>query len=165
MYFDSAGIKIRYEEQGQGEPVVLVHGYMGCLEDWFEGDVFPRLARSHRVIATDCRGHGRSDKPHDPVQYGREMGHDITRLLDHLSLRRAHIVGYSMGAHAVVQLLSTSPQRLATATLIGAPGRLGWTQADDRRVEVEAAEMEQGMLRSYLLRLAPTSRLLKKPVV
>jgi pimeloyl-ACP methyl ester carboxylesterase len=67
------------------------------------------------------------------------------------------MIGYSMGAHAIVQLLTTDPLRFATATLIGAPGRLGWTQADDRRVDLEAAEMEQGLLRSYVLRLAPTN--------
>jgi pimeloyl-ACP methyl ester carboxylesterase len=157
MFFDSAGVRIHFEELGRGEPVVLVHGYMGCLKDWMSGGSFPRLAEKFRVIAFDCRGHGQSDKPHDPSQYGGEMGNDVIRLLDHLSIPRAHMAGYSMGAHAIGQLLTTNPQRLASATLIGAPGRLGWTRADDHRVETEAAEMEQGLLRSYVLRLALTN--------
>ena len=70
--------------------------------------MFPALAASYRVIAMDARGHGLSGKPHDPAQYGPEMGLDVVRLLDHLGLRRAHILGYSMGAHIVAQLVTAS---------------------------------------------------------
>ena len=90
--FDSAGVRIRYIEEGQGEPVVLVHGYTSNAEaQWARTGVLQALAGQYRVIAMDVRGHGRSGKPHDAAQYGPEMGLDILRLLDHLGIRRAHM--------------------------------------------------------------------------
>jgi pimeloyl-ACP methyl ester carboxylesterase len=155
-FFDSAGIRIRYIEQGRGEPVVLVHGYISDAEaQWSRTGVPQALTARYRVIALDARGHGRSSKPHDPAQYGPEMGFDILRLLDHLGIARAHVIGYSMGAHIVAQLVTTHPERILTATLGGAPGRFSWSLEDQRRVEREAAEMELGLLRSQILRLSP----------
>src|SRR5207248_70294 len=75
--------------------------------------------------------------------------------LDHLGLRRAHILGYSLGAHIVAQLLTLHPERFTSAVLGGACGRRNWCAEDDARVAVEAAEMEQCLLRSQLLRLWP----------
>ena len=159
-FFDSAGIRIRYIEEGWGEPVVLVHGYTSDAEaQWTQTDVLQALAARYHVIALDARGHGRSGKPHDPAQYGPEMGFDLLRLLDYLDITRAHIVGYSMGAHIVAQLVTTHPERFLTATLGGAPGRLSWLLEDQQRVEREAAEMEQGLLRSQILRLWPHGEL------
>jgi pimeloyl-ACP methyl ester carboxylesterase len=83
------------------------------------------------------------------------MGRDISRLLDHLGLSKAHIVGYSMGAHIVAQMLTTDPERFVTATLGGASGRRNWSADDEQRVNIEAAEMDQGMLRSQIIRLWP----------
>lgn len=109
-FFDSAGVRIRYVEEGRGEPVVLVHGYTSDIEgQWIETGVSPALSRHHRVIAFDARGHGKSGKPHDPRAYGPEMARDVVRLLDHLGIAKAHVVGYSMGAHIVAQLLTLHP--------------------------------------------------------
>src|SRR4051794_29727597 len=141
-FFDSAGIPIHYVEQGAGEPVVLIHGYTVDLnEQWVATGVFPALATSYRTIALDARGHGLSDKPHERSAYGPEMGLDIVRLLDHLGIRRAHIVGYSMGAHIVAQLVTTHPDRFLTLTLGGASGRRNWSADDQHRVDVESVEM------------------------
>jgi pimeloyl-ACP methyl ester carboxylesterase len=154
--FDSAGVPIRYADEGQGEPVVLLHGYTSDVEgQWVSTGVLPALSAHYRVLAMDARGHGRSGKPHDPAQYGPEMGRDILRLLDHLGIQRAHIVGYSMGAHIVAQLLTMHPERFVTAVLGGASGRRNWTDENQRRVEQESAEMEQGLLSSQILRLWP----------
>ena len=154
-FFNADGVQIRYVEQGSGEPIILIHGFLVDLDVWIRTDVVPNLAKDHRVIALDCRGHGRSDKPHDPKQYGPQMALDIVRLLDHLGLHKAHIVGYSMGAHITAHLLTMHPERFLTATLGGAPGLFHWSAEDDRRAEVEASELEQGMLRSQILRLSP----------
>jgi pimeloyl-ACP methyl ester carboxylesterase len=155
-FFDSAGIRIRYVAHGGGEPVVLVHSYAGDLEgQWVKSGILDALAARHRVIAFDVRGHGKSDKPHDPAAYGAETAWDIARLLDHLGIARAHIIGYSMGAHIVAQLLTLAPARFLTATLGGACGRLCWTAEDDVRAEKEAQEMERGLLSTQLLRLRP----------
>ena len=159
QYFDSAGVRLRYVEAGSGEPVVLLHGYTSDIEDqWVKSGVFPALARANRVIAFDARGHGKSEKPHDPKDYGPEMARDVVRLLDHLGIRKAHVVGYSMGAHVVAQLLTLHPERLMTATLGGASGRRNWSAEDDRRVEIEAAEMERGLLETQILRLWPADQ-------
>ena len=155
-YFNSNGVQIHYLEQGVGEPVVLVHGRGLTLDSWVDSGVLPNLAKSYRVIALDCRGHGRSGKPHDSKQYGPEMGLDIVRLLDHLGIARAHVVGYSMGANIVSQLLTTHPDRFLTAILGGSAGRFRWTAKDDQSFEQEAAETERwGFSPSAQLQNAP----------
>ncbi|WP_164867965.1 alpha/beta fold hydrolase [Rhodovarius crocodyli] len=157
-FFDSAGTRIRYIEQGQGEPVVLVHGYTSTTERQFVNTgVYGAVASMYRAIGMDARGHGRSGKPHRRDDYGREMGRDIVRLMDHLNIPRAHIVGYSMGAHIVAQLLVQQPERFITATLGGASGRRNWSAEDQARVDEESAEMDQGVLRSQFLRLRDRS--------
>jgi pimeloyl-ACP methyl ester carboxylesterase len=134
---------------------VLVHGFAGEANNWVRSGVLPALAKRHRVIAIDCRGHGLSEKPHAAV-YGREMGQDVVRLLDALGVAKAHVVGYSMGAQLVAQLVTSNPQRFLTAVLGGASGRWRWTAEDQQLTDVEASEIEQRMLRSMLLRVAPT---------
>jgi pimeloyl-ACP methyl ester carboxylesterase len=159
QFFDSNGVRIRYVDQGSGQPVVLIHGYTGSIAGWVETGVLPNLEKDYRVIALDCRGHGKSDKPHDPQSYGIQMGQDVVRLLDHLNIARAHIVGYSMGAGITAKLLTTNPDRFLTATLGGAAGRQNWTAQDEAAAEAEAVELEQGMpFRSLILRLAPTDQ-------
>ena len=67
LHFDSNGVKIRYTVQGEGEPVVLVHGFTASAEaNWGEPGIIADLAKDFRVIAIDARGHGKSGKPHDP---------------------------------------------------------------------------------------------------
>src|SRR5258708_21482100 len=75
QFFDSAGVKIRYVIAGTGEPVVLIHPFAVGAEIW--EPVMKDLSKNYRVIAMDCRGHGKSDKPHDPKQYGIQTFHDV----------------------------------------------------------------------------------------
>lgn len=158
-YFDSAGVRIRFVERGSGEPVVLVHSYSSSLEEqWVKTGVLQALAERYRTIAFDARGHGRSGKPHEAAAYGAAMTWDVTRLLDHIGIERAHVVGYSMGAHIVAHLLTLAPQRLLTATLGAAAGRLDWSAADDVQTEIEADEMERGLMNAQVLRLWPTDQ-------
>jgi pimeloyl-ACP methyl ester carboxylesterase len=124
-YFDSAGTKIHYVERGQGEPVILIHGFGANLNVNWAGMMGP-LAKEYRVVAVDNRGHGRSDRPTAPGSYGRCMVEDVVRLMDHLEIPRAHIVGYSMGAFIAGKFLSEHPDRVVTATLGGA----GWVEMD-----------------------------------
>jgi len=155
-FFDSAGVRIHYIEEGRGEPVILVHGYTTDLGQQFVASgIFPALAQRYRTIALDARGHGESGKPHDRAAYGPEMGLDVIRLMDHLGIRRAHIMGYSMGAHIVAQLVTLHPERFATMVLGGASGRRDWSAEDQRRVDIESDEMDEGMLRSQIRRLWP----------
>jgi len=111
-------------DRGHGVPVVLLHGFTGSYaRHWEATGVMQALETAgYRVIAIDCRGHGQSEKPRDSGRYGLEMVRDVVRLLDHLKLERAHIVGYSMGGAIASQLLVHYPQRVLTVTLLGS----GW---------------------------------------
>jgi pimeloyl-ACP methyl ester carboxylesterase len=126
--FDSRGVEIRYVARGQGEPIVLLHGFIfSARSNWLDGGVFDALGRDHRVIAFDLRGHGTSGKPHDIGQYGIEMTNDVFRLMDHLKIQRAHIVGYSLGGIIALKLIDVAPQRVLSLVLGGA----GWVRAGD----------------------------------
>lgn len=122
-HFDSDGVRIRYVVQGEGPPVVLVHGFSVDLElNWVWNGLFPALARDFRVVAFDHRGHGKSEKPRARAAYGAEMVEDVVRLMDHLGIESAHVVGYSMGAAIGVKLLEMAPGRIRSLVLGGG----GW---------------------------------------
>jgi pimeloyl-ACP methyl ester carboxylesterase len=120
-YFDSAGIKIHYQDSGSGEAVVLVHGFASMVEhNWGGTGWIAALSEKYRVIAPDVRGHGLSDKPHAPDAYGyASMGADVTRLMDHLGLERALLMGYSMGASIAIELMLSHPERFRAIVLGG----------------------------------------------
>jgi pimeloyl-ACP methyl ester carboxylesterase len=159
-FFDSNGVQIRYLDQGSGEPVLLLHGYTSSIErGWIEPGVVANLAKDHRVIAFDLRGHGKSGKPRDPKAYGDQMGQDAVRLLDHLKIPRAHIVGYSLGAIITAKLLTTNADRFASATLGGHSGIRNWTPRDEESAEAAAAELESGIpFRALIIAVAPTDQ-------
>src|SRR5262249_23548091 len=114
---------IRYIVEGKGEPVLLIHGFTINLDrNWQMPGIVKELGKDYQVIALDNRGHGKSDKPHDPKKYGLEMAEDAVRLLDHLQIKKVHIVGYSMGGVITAKLLVTHPDRMLTATLGGHGG-------------------------------------------
>jgi len=116
----SDGVKIHYLEAGKGPVVMLIHGFSGTAEgNWFTNGVADALAKNHRVIAIDCRGHGQSEKPHDPNKYGPQMAKDVLELMDHLKIGYAHVHGYSMGGFIVTQLLAMQPGRFITASYGG----------------------------------------------
>src|SRR5436190_15121442 len=156
-FFDSDGVRIRYIEQGQGTPVVLIHGYTGNADRHFvNSGVFGNLAADYRVIALDCRGHGKSGKPTDPKAYGREMAQDIVRLMTHLNIPRAHVVGYSMGAILAGYLLTTDADRFLSATFVGYHPVWKWTADDDREAEATARDLESDTpFRSLILAVSP----------
>lgn len=118
-FFTTDGVRLRYREVGRGEPIVLLHGYTARLE--FLGDLADSLARDNRVIVLDQRGFGESSKPSDPARFGRRMGDDVVALLDELNLRRAHLVGHSMGALIAANVAARFPDRAASVGLIAGP--------------------------------------------
>jgi pimeloyl-ACP methyl ester carboxylesterase len=157
-FFDSNGVQIRYVEQGDGPPVVMLHGYTGTLDRHFVSNgVFATIAKDHRAIAMDLRGHGKSGKPHDPKAYGDELASDVVRLLDHLKIERAHIVGYSLGAVIAGRLVSTNPERLASAAFIGHHPDREISGADAKFVEDSIRELESDLpFRSLAVAIQPT---------
>jgi len=155
-FFDAGGVRIRYVDHGAGLPVVLVHGFTASIErSWIETGVLPDLARDYRVIALDLRGHGKSDKPRDPQAYD-DVGLDVIRLLDHLEISRAHVVGYSLGGIIVAKLVTTHPERFLTVVLGAAAYRRGRSERSDREAEAAAREIEAGVYRALVVSTAPT---------
>jgi pimeloyl-ACP methyl ester carboxylesterase len=101
----------------------LLHGFAVTADlNWRWPGVTGELAREHRVISMDLRGHGRSGKPEGAARYGACMVSDVTRLLDHLGVERAHVAGYSLGGFVTLKLASAAPDRLFGAAVLGA----GW---------------------------------------
>jgi pimeloyl-ACP methyl ester carboxylesterase len=119
--FDSAGVRIHYEVFGAGRPLVLVHGFVASLRaNWVATGWTDVLSPVRQLIALDCRGHGESDRPHDPAAYAaHEMTDDVVRLMDHLGVATADIFGYSMGAGITLRALVRHPQRFTSAVLGG----------------------------------------------
>jgi pimeloyl-ACP methyl ester carboxylesterase len=127
MQFESDGVSLHYELHGQstGSPVVLVHGYASDYTLNWVGTRWQETltTEGYRVVGLDCRGHGRSDKPHDPTAYALEtMAADVGRLLDHLEIKTADYIGYSMGARIGLQAMLDHGNRLRRAVL----GGVGW---------------------------------------
>jgi len=118
--FDSNGVKIAYMMAGKGEPVILVHGaYSDAELNWQRPGTFDLLARHNEVIALDLRGFGKSDKPTGDADYGQPMVEDIARLMDHLQIQKAHIIGYSIGGIIAMKFVVDHPDRVRSAALGG----------------------------------------------
>jgi pimeloyl-ACP methyl ester carboxylesterase len=129
QYFDSEGVRIRYIELGSGEPVIAIHGLTRNSNTWLER--VSDLAENHRLILFDQRGHGLSDKPHTVAEYGREMGHDVIRLMDHLDIPKAHILGYSIGVAPIGMVITENESRFISAIFGGGTARWEWGDAND----------------------------------
>lgn len=124
--FSSDGVSIAFIDETPadaiGEPIVLVHGFASNhAVNWVNTAwVKVLLAAGRRVIALDNRGHGASDKPYDPAAYASDvMAQDVRRLMDHLGLARADVMGYSMGARITAHLALSNPERVRSALLGG----------------------------------------------
>jgi pimeloyl-ACP methyl ester carboxylesterase len=127
QFFDAKGVKIHFLIEGTGEPVVLIHGLDSSARvNWQMPGTIDALAKDHQVIAIDLPGYGESDKPADPAAYGEQWVDDVILLLNHLNIRKAHIVGYSMGGMVALKLIAEHPDRVISGTLGGA----GWLRED-----------------------------------
>jgi pimeloyl-ACP methyl ester carboxylesterase len=127
------GVKIHYEVEGEGPPVVLLHGIIATAElNWRAPGIWKALVDAGmRVIGPDARGHGSSEKPHDPHRYNDDaMARDVSALFDHLGLERADVVGYSMGA-AVSMRFAGRDDRIRRLVLGGFSGRFRNAEAVD----------------------------------
>lgn len=156
QYFDSDGVQIRYVIEGEGEPLVLIHGFTASIEtNWKLPGIFAPLAKEYKVIALDCRGHGKSGKPHDRSEYGAKMSKDVANLLDHLDIEEAHIAGYSMGGMITLHFLINYPDRCTSAIV----GGMGWNDPATGGLEASnaiAESLEKGEgLKPLILAIHP----------
>jgi pimeloyl-ACP methyl ester carboxylesterase len=125
--FQNDGVDIAYLDEGEGEPVVLVHGFASTKDvNWVNPGWVSTLTRAgRRAIALDNRGHGASAKLYDPAAYhSAVMAEDVRALLDHLGIERADVVGYSMGARIAAFLALAHPDRVRSVVLGGLGIRL-----------------------------------------
>ncbi len=125
--FDSDGVRIGFIDEGAGEPVLLVHGFASSVKyNWLDPGWVSLLSRNgYRVIAHDIRGHGESSKLYEPRAYQPSlMMEDARRLLDHLEIGRADVMGYSLGARITAFLALAHPHRLRSAIFGGLGGNM-----------------------------------------
>lgn len=122
--FTTSGLNLAYDVHGTGQPVLLIHGFASSGKvNWVDtGWVETLVDAGYQAITLDNRGHGQSDKPHDPeLYYPRLMAEDAVALLDHLSIAKAAVLGYSMGARIAAFMAFADPERVA-ALLFGGMG-------------------------------------------
>lgn len=116
--FSSAGIGIAYEVHGAGKPILLIHGFGSSGKiNWIDtGWVETLKEAGYQPITFDNRGHGASRKLYDTkLYYAHEMAEDARRLLDHLKIEAAPVIGYSMGARISAYLMLNHPERVSCA--------------------------------------------------
>ena len=135
-FFDSEGVRLRYVEEGRGpDAVVLLHDAGSDIDaQWLATGFFETLARQQifRVIALDLRGHGKSAA--GPGE-GTELADDVLRLMSHLGVERAHLIGFGRGAQVAAYLTVRHPRRVITATLAaGAHARRGGLAVTDEEM-------------------------------
>jgi pimeloyl-ACP methyl ester carboxylesterase len=143
-FFDSDGVKIHYVVEGKGEPVLMIHPFSMSVQEI--SSAIKDLSNNFQVIAMDNRGHGQSDKPHDPDAYGTNMIEDYIRILDHLKIKKAHVAGYSMGGRIALAIVCSHPERVLSA-IVGGGGWIPQGQEEEfafgfERKDVES--LEQG---------------------
>jgi pimeloyl-ACP methyl ester carboxylesterase len=144
--FRHGPIEIAFLDEGEGEPIILVHGFASTKEvNWVDPGWVSTLARARRrVVALDNRGHGQSTKVYSPDDYHTDrMVDDVCALLDHLGLARADVRGYSMGARVCAFLAARHPERVRSAILGGLGIRLveGAGLSEDIALALEAPSL------------------------
>ena len=139
----SDGVRLYYEEAGEGKPVVFVHEYAG---DWrsFEAQI-RHFSRLHRCVTYSQRGYPPSDVPEEAARYGQDIARDdVIALMDALKIRKAHVVGHSMGAYTALHVGINYPDRCLSVTAAGC----GWGSTPDakQREAMKALAAETGKM-------------------
>lgn len=149
---DNDGVRIYYEVEGDGPPLVLLSGFTGRLHDWRRQDiaVAQALREEYRLILMDQRGLGQSDKPHEAAAYALETRvRDVTAVLDTEAIARAHVWGYSRGGVVGLGLGVHAPER-CRALIVG--GVDPWYVNDRAGSLRVAAELRRGTMADHLAR-------------
>ena len=151
--FTADGVTLRYRDTGTGDPIVLIHGYSASLESM--AGIAGALPQQYRTIALDVRGFGRSTKFADPARFGQFLVDDVVRLMDHLKVARAHILGHSMGALIAANVAARYPDRVSSVVLVAGPfyaDEATFTRETSRWV----TDLESGAgLKNFMLWLFP----------
>jgi pimeloyl-ACP methyl ester carboxylesterase len=148
--FNSGGVEIAYQTAGDGPPILLIHGFASNARvNWWDTSWVKTLTEpGRRVITFDHRGHGASEKLYDPALYpAAEMAEDARRLLDHLEIVQADVMGYSMGARVSAFLTIAHPARVRRAVFAGLASRMitGVGGAEAIAAALEAPSRNDGL--------------------
>jgi pimeloyl-ACP methyl ester carboxylesterase len=121
-FIENEGVKLYYELEGEGYPLFIHHGLGGHPDSWREAGYVKELSENNMLILLQARGHGLSDKPHNSDAYlMKKLVSDVTALLDHLNIEKAHFHGYSLGGIVGLSICKYSPERFS-ALIIGGMG-------------------------------------------
>jgi pimeloyl-ACP methyl ester carboxylesterase len=112
------GIDLHYRIDGAGEPLLLLHGMMGCAADWVYAGR-DEFLREYMLIAPDARGHGRSTNPQKVIKH-RQCALDFLALLDHLGVERCRAIGMSFGGNTLLHMATQQPDRIEAMVLVSA---------------------------------------------
>ena len=134
------GIQMYYAIYGAGDPVILLHGGLGNADYW--ANQVPELAKGHKVIVADSRGHGRSTRNADPYSYAL-MASDVIALMDHLKIDKAALIGWSDGGIIGLDIAIHHPERLSKLFAFGANYNVGGLREDTGNSAVFNAYIEQ----------------------
>jgi pimeloyl-ACP methyl ester carboxylesterase len=146
-------INLYYEVNGDGQPLVFIHGLGSSTRDW-EFQV-PEFSKSYRVITCDLRGHGRSDKPDGPYHLAM-FAADLAGLLSALGLAAAHIVGFSLGGGVAFQFAIDYPAMVKTLTIVNSAPSFGATPEEaQQEIERRVGIVQQFGMRAMGQALSP----------
>lgn len=131
-HFINQEISLHYVEKGKGEPVILIHGILANADlNWRFPGIINKLSKNFYVIAFDLRGHGKSDKPYGKEMYGFHLVSDVCKIMEHLNINKAHIIGYSLGGFIALKFATCYPEKAYSVTVAGA----GWEQSTEENLE------------------------------
>lgn len=125
-------ISLHYIEKGEGQPVILIHGILANSNlNWRFPKIINRLSKNFYVVSFDLRGHGKSDKPNGEEMYGIQLVNDVCRIMDHLNINKAHIIGYSLGGFIALKFATCYPEKIYSVTIAGA----GWEKSTQENLD------------------------------
>ncbi|MDP2968607.1 MAG: alpha/beta hydrolase, partial [Deltaproteobacteria bacterium] len=135
-YVDNRGVKIHYEVEGKGQPILQYHGAFQRVESWTDSGFVDAFKGSYKLIMMDVRGHGLSDKPHKPEAYRMKLlVSDAVAVLDDLSYDKAHFLGFSSGGYVGFGIMRYAPHRFNSLIIGGA-------QPFDEEMELDARRID-----------------------
>ena len=138
---------IFYQTEGQGEPLVLLHGFLNDHLIWYDLSYVKSLKQDYMLILIDLRGYGQSYKPHDPDEYFlTHRVNDVVAVLDDLKVRKAHIMGYSMGGRVAFGFAKYAIERVKSL-IIGGMSPFGNMLVNlNQRIELLKGGMEGSVI-------------------
>ncbi len=152
-YFDSDGVKLYYEIYGSGDPILMLRGGVYGYIDEFEPFI-PKLAEKHQVICLGTRGHGKSEIGHEPFTY-EQRAKDAYRLLQHLNIDQALVIGFSDGGFSALKLAALYPEAVSRLIAMGVADLPKGGRSTTTNYTPESLMAESGAFFETRLKLTP----------